>query len=57
MSTQQLLQMSAVCTDRFSVTDFATFSKIGTIIKHNLQKINQKQVVSIGASVTVHNTV
>ena len=37
MSTEQLLQMSAVCTDRFSITRFATYSTQGTAMKQNLQ--------------------
>ena len=36
-STQQLLQMPAVRTDRFSITGFATFSTQGTAMKENIK--------------------
>jgi len=37
MPTEQLLQMPAVRTDRFSITHFATYSTQGTVVKQNLQ--------------------
>ena len=40
MPTQQLLQMPAVHTDRFSITRFVTYTAQGTEIKQNLQTEN-----------------
>jgi putative heme degradation protein len=37
MATQQLVQMSAVRTDRFNITGFATFTVQETVIKQILQ--------------------
>ena len=53
---EQLLQMPAVHTDRFSITGFLTFTAQGTVLKQILQKLNQTQVISTGASVTILNT-
>ena len=57
MPTEQLLQMPAVCTDRFSITGFATYSTQWTEIK-NYKKTVQTQGVSTGAPTpyTIHYT-
>jgi len=57
MPTEQLIQMPAVHTDRFSITFFATYSTQGTVIEQNLGKMELKtQVLSVCASVNIHNT-
>jgi hypothetical protein len=55
MLTEQLLQMPAVHTDRFSVTGFATFTAPWTEIKQILQKLNQTEVITIVAFVSIHS--
>jgi len=45
--------MPTVCTDRFNVTGYATCCTQGTIIKQNLRKLKQTQLVFVVMSVTV----